>query len=152
MCSKVIFLILLDSIILGQRIYLRDVEFYFYFYFYFYIHPNQTVVFSADLLHGVFILTRHQMWWEVLPLKSVTWLMCPWSLWVPDMWANSTMSFPKKPGGKALDALQNLPRITLANLRPEPGSKKAASWTSLSVQNETLADGSLAACRTTVIC
>ncbi|KAG7231167.1 hypothetical protein INR49_011998 [Caranx melampygus] len=34
------------------------------------------------------------------------------------------MSFPKKPGGKALDALQNLPRITLANLRPEPGSKQ----------------------------
>ncbi|XP_073344408.1 large ribosomal subunit protein uL15m [Pagrus major] len=32
------------------------------------------------------------------------------------------MSFPKKPGGKALDVLQTLPRITLANLRPEPGS------------------------------
>lgn len=35
------------------------------------------------------------------------------------------MSIPKKPVGKALDALQNLPRITLANLRPEPGSKKS---------------------------
>lgn len=35
------------------------------------------------------------------------------------------MSFPKKPGGKALDVLQTLPRITLANLRPEPGSRKA---------------------------
>ncbi|XP_045558142.1 39S ribosomal protein L15, mitochondrial isoform X2 [Salmo salar] len=35
------------------------------------------------------------------------------------------MSFTKKPGGKALDILQNLPRITLANLRPEPGTKKA---------------------------
>ncbi|XP_056155164.1 39S ribosomal protein L15, mitochondrial [Lampris incognitus] len=34
------------------------------------------------------------------------------------------MPFPKKPGGKSLDVLQNLPRITLANLRPEPGSKK----------------------------
>lgn len=32
------------------------------------------------------------------------------------------MPVPRKPGGKALDALQNLPRITLANLRPEPGS------------------------------
>ncbi len=38
------------------------------------------------------------------------------------------MSFPKKPGGKALDALQNLPRITLANLRPEPGSKKSVGF------------------------
>lgn len=35
------------------------------------------------------------------------------------------MSFPKKPGGKGLDILQNLPRITLANLRPEPGARKA---------------------------
>lgn len=34
------------------------------------------------------------------------------------------MSFPKKPGGKALDVLQDLPRITLANLRPEPGARK----------------------------
>ncbi|KAI9516632.1 YmL15 [Dissostichus eleginoides] len=34
------------------------------------------------------------------------------------------MSFPKKPG-KALDILKNLPRITLANLRREPGSIKA---------------------------
>ncbi|TMS09284.1 39S ribosomal protein L15, mitochondrial [Larimichthys crocea] len=34
------------------------------------------------------------------------------------------MSVPKKPGGKALEVLQNLPRITLANLRPEPGSKQ----------------------------
>lgn len=38
------------------------------------------------------------------------------------------MSFTKKPGGKALDALQNLPRITLANLRPEPGAKKPVSF------------------------
>uniref|UniRef100_A0A3Q0SHD1 Uncharacterized protein n=1 Tax=Amphilophus citrinellus TaxID=61819 RepID=A0A3Q0SHD1_AMPCI len=30
--------------------------------------------------------------------------------------------------GKALDVLQNLPRITLANLRPEPGAKKAVSF------------------------
>lgn len=37
------------------------------------------------------------------------------------------MSFTKKTGSKALDALQNLPRITLANLRPEPGAKKAVS-------------------------
>lgn len=37
------------------------------------------------------------------------------------------MSFTKKSGSKALDALQNLPRITLANLRPEPGAKKAVS-------------------------
>ncbi|KAM6977632.1 large ribosomal subunit protein uL15m [Aplochiton taeniatus] len=35
------------------------------------------------------------------------------------------MSLTKKTGGKALDILQNLPRITLANLRPEPGSKHA---------------------------
>lgn len=35
------------------------------------------------------------------------------------------MSFPKKPGGKALDVLQSLPRISLANLRPEPGATKA---------------------------
>lgn len=35
------------------------------------------------------------------------------------------MSIPKKPGGKAFEILQSLPRITLANLRPEPGSKKA---------------------------
>ncbi|XP_029313439.1 large ribosomal subunit protein uL15m [Cottoperca gobio] len=34
------------------------------------------------------------------------------------------MSFPKKPGGKALEVLQTLPRITLANLRPEPGATK----------------------------
>lgn len=34
------------------------------------------------------------------------------------------MSVPHKPGAKALGVLQNLPRITLANLRPEPGSKK----------------------------
>lgn len=34
------------------------------------------------------------------------------------------MSFPKKPGGKALEILQNLPRITLANIRAEPGTKK----------------------------
>lgn len=37
------------------------------------------------------------------------------------------MSFTRKPGGKALDILQNLPRISLANLRPEPGTKKAVS-------------------------
>lgn len=37
------------------------------------------------------------------------------------------MSFTKKTGNKALDALQNLPRITLANLRPEPGAKKPVS-------------------------
>lgn len=37
------------------------------------------------------------------------------------------MSFPKKPGGKAIDVLQTLPRITLANLRPEPGSKQEVS-------------------------
>lgn len=35
------------------------------------------------------------------------------------------MSLTKKTGGKALDIVQNLPRITLANLRPEPGSKHA---------------------------
>ncbi|TNN65799.1 39S ribosomal protein L15, mitochondrial [Liparis tanakae] len=34
------------------------------------------------------------------------------------------MSFPKKTGSKALDVLQNLPRITLANLRAEPGARK----------------------------
>ncbi|CAK6976749.1 S ribosomal protein L15%2C mitochondrial [Scomber scombrus] len=34
------------------------------------------------------------------------------------------MSFPKKPGGKALDVLKTLPRISLANLRPEPGATK----------------------------
>lgn len=51
------------------------------------------------------------------------------------------MSFTKKTGGKALDALQNLPRITLANLRPEPGSKKLVSLTSLmSLHNKTLAN------------
>lgn len=33
------------------------------------------------------------------------------------------MSFPKKPGGKGLDVLQTLPRISLANLRPEPGAR-----------------------------
>lgn len=37
------------------------------------------------------------------------------------------MSFPKKPGGKAIDVLQTLPRITLANLRPEPGARKLVS-------------------------
>lgn len=52
-----------------------------------------------------------------------TWPACPWfsSVWHVSYWI---MSFPKKPGGKALDILQNLPRITLANLRPEPGSRK----------------------------
>ncbi|XP_046880036.1 39S ribosomal protein L15, mitochondrial [Hypomesus transpacificus] len=35
------------------------------------------------------------------------------------------MSLTKKPGGKALEVLQNLPRITLANIRAEPGTKKA---------------------------
>uniref|UniRef100_G3NK52 Large ribosomal subunit protein uL15m n=1 Tax=Gasterosteus aculeatus TaxID=69293 RepID=G3NK52_GASAC len=35
------------------------------------------------------------------------------------------MSFPKKTASKALGILQNLPRISLANLRPEPGAKKA---------------------------
>ncbi|XP_053715728.1 39S ribosomal protein L15, mitochondrial [Synchiropus splendidus] len=35
------------------------------------------------------------------------------------------MSFPKRPGGKALDVLQTLPRITLANLRPEPGARQS---------------------------
>lgn len=51
------------------------------------------------------------------------------------------MSFTKKTGGKALDALQNLPRITLANLRPEPGSKKLVSMaTSMSLHNKTLAN------------
>ncbi|XP_036377733.1 39S ribosomal protein L15, mitochondrial [Megalops cyprinoides] len=35
------------------------------------------------------------------------------------------MSVSKTPGGKALDILRTLPRITLANLRPNPGSKKA---------------------------
>ncbi|XP_061777473.1 large ribosomal subunit protein uL15m [Nerophis ophidion] len=34
------------------------------------------------------------------------------------------MSFPKKPPSKALEILQGLPRISLANLRPEPGSTK----------------------------
>ncbi|KAM7390284.1 hypothetical protein PAMA_008453 [Pampus argenteus] len=34
------------------------------------------------------------------------------------------MSFPKKPGGKSLDVLKTLPRISLANLRPEPGARK----------------------------
>lgn len=38
------------------------------------------------------------------------------------------MSFPKKPASKALGILQNLPRISLANLRPEPGAKKAVSF------------------------
>nr|XP_057915521.1 large ribosomal subunit protein uL15m-like [Doryrhamphus excisus] len=34
------------------------------------------------------------------------------------------MSFPKKPPSKALEVLQGLPRISLTNLRPEPGSTK----------------------------
>ncbi|XP_061821049.1 large ribosomal subunit protein uL15m [Nerophis lumbriciformis] len=34
------------------------------------------------------------------------------------------MSFPKKPPSKALEILQGLPRISLVNLRPEPGSTK----------------------------
>ncbi|XP_077410606.1 large ribosomal subunit protein uL15m [Vanacampus margaritifer] len=34
------------------------------------------------------------------------------------------MSFPHKTGGKAFEALRNLPRISLANLRPEPGATK----------------------------
>ncbi|KAM8823697.1 large ribosomal subunit protein uL15m [Spinachia spinachia] len=34
------------------------------------------------------------------------------------------MSFHKKNTSKALDVLRNLPRISLANLRPEPGAKK----------------------------
>ncbi|XP_077365502.1 large ribosomal subunit protein uL15m [Festucalex cinctus] len=34
------------------------------------------------------------------------------------------MSFPRKTGGKAFEALRNLPRISLANLRPEPGATK----------------------------
>lgn len=40
------------------------------------------------------------------------------------------MSFTKNPSGKALEALQKLPRISLKNLRPEPGSKKAVGWNS----------------------
>lgn len=57
-------------------------------------------------------------------VTSVTWPSCPWfgNLWHVSVW---NMSFTKKTGSKALDALQNLPRITLANLRPEPGAKKA---------------------------
>lgn len=60
-------------------------------------------------------------------VTSVTWLLCPWfgNLWHVSVW---NMSFTKKTGSKALDALQNLPRITLANLRPEPGAKKAVSY------------------------
>ncbi|XP_077480030.1 large ribosomal subunit protein uL15m [Stigmatopora argus] len=34
------------------------------------------------------------------------------------------MSFPNKTSGKALEALRNLPRLSLLNLRPEPGSQK----------------------------
>ncbi|XP_028290102.1 large ribosomal subunit protein uL15m [Gouania willdenowi] len=34
------------------------------------------------------------------------------------------MPLPKPPGGTGLDVLQKLPRITLANLRPEPGSRQ----------------------------
>ncbi|XP_076147404.1 large ribosomal subunit protein uL15m [Alosa pseudoharengus] len=34
------------------------------------------------------------------------------------------MSVSKTTGGKSLDILKNLPRITLANLRPNPGAKK----------------------------
>ncbi|XP_066575844.1 large ribosomal subunit protein uL15m [Amia ocellicauda] len=34
------------------------------------------------------------------------------------------MSVPKKPGEKALNLLRNLPRISLVNLRPNPGAKK----------------------------
>ncbi|XP_034023338.1 39S ribosomal protein L15, mitochondrial [Thalassophryne amazonica] len=34
------------------------------------------------------------------------------------------MSFPKNPISKALEVVQNLPRISLVNLRPEPGTKK----------------------------
>lgn len=35
------------------------------------------------------------------------------------------MAVSKVPGGKALDILKTLPKITLANLRPNPGAKKA---------------------------
>ncbi|KAM9774550.1 large ribosomal subunit protein uL15m [Syngnathus typhle] len=34
------------------------------------------------------------------------------------------MSFPTKSGSKAFEALRNLPRLSLANLRPEPGATK----------------------------
>ncbi|XP_061661996.1 large ribosomal subunit protein uL15m [Syngnathoides biaculeatus] len=34
------------------------------------------------------------------------------------------MSFPYKTGGKAFEALRNLPRISLGSLRPEPGASK----------------------------
>ncbi|KAI1889120.1 hypothetical protein AGOR_G00175800 [Albula goreensis] len=34
------------------------------------------------------------------------------------------MSVSKTPGGKALDVLKTLPRITLANLRPNPGARQ----------------------------
>lgn len=40
---------------------------------------------------------------------------------------DSKMSVPKNTGGKGLDLLRNLPRISLANLRPNPGAKKAVS-------------------------
>lgn len=48
------------------------------------------------------------------------------------------MPFTKKPGVKALDALQNLPRITLANLRPEPGARKPVSLNVLSLSELSL--------------
>lgn len=38
---------------------------------------------------------------------------------------DSKMSVSKNTGGKGLDLLRNLPRISLANLRPNPGAKKA---------------------------
>lgn len=55
----------------------------------------------------------------------VTAVSLVYNIWHVSIW---NMSFTKKTGGKALDALQNLPRITLANLRPEPGAKKAVSY------------------------
>lgn len=140
MCSGGNFLLpffLVDLIIKVQRI--RNVDGFSNF-----IHTKIKlfVVFSADLLYGVFILIRCRMYMKyfrstqsrdfcVLGSSRSESLTCEHI---------STMSFPKKPGGKALDALQNLPRITLANLRPEPGSKKAASWTFLSVHIEILAN------------
>jgi len=37
------------------------------------------------------------------------------------------MSVSKTTAGKTIDIVKNLPRITLANLRPNPGAKKDVS-------------------------
>lgn len=48
------------------------------------------------------------------------------------------MSLIKKTGGKTIEIVKNLPRITLANLRPNPGAKILVSISYVKCYNANL--------------